>query len=150
MNWTMFGTCCALKNIWNNHKDDDKDKRTPPATLELCSVLERTLNYAQTGNGKVLARSLMNPLWVSRGLLEDGMPTFSSAVDFDLDGSKDPIIRMTEWPLMHRSRALALPSRKSHLVNYGQGQLDVSVLSFFSFILFLFQYIGFISGNYRS
>jgi hypothetical protein len=120
----------ALKNIWTNHKNDNKDDRMPATSLELCSILERTLNYAQTGNAKVLVKLLMSPLWVSRGLLEDGMPVFSPAMDFNLEVAMNATIRLTEWPLNKNSPGLALASWKSFLVNYGQGQLDVSSFSF--------------------
>jgi hypothetical protein len=43
-----------------------KSGKPTPQVFELCSVLERALAYAHTGNAKVIAASLMRPLWVSK------------------------------------------------------------------------------------
>jgi hypothetical protein len=116
--------------MWNIHKDDSPEKRTSPESLELCSVMERSLNYCHTGNARVLASSLMNPLWVSKGLLRDGMPCFGPAVDFGQSDLHDPRIKLPDWPVNKNSGALALATRKTHSINYDQAQLAVSIFRY--------------------
>lgn len=47
------------------------------------SVLERALNVAHTGNVRVIATSLINPMFVGRSLVNHSTPTFHECVVMD-------------------------------------------------------------------
>jgi hypothetical protein len=116
--WTTYGICTAIDRIWHAHADYNSDNQTPASSPELCSVLEQSLNFSHTGNTRVLATSLMDPLWVSKALIADGIPAFSPAVDFALSGNREPYIRLSHWPIARSTSKFALASKRLHLLNY--------------------------------
>ncbi|KAI6010564.1 hypothetical protein EDC04DRAFT_2610141 [Pisolithus marmoratus] len=64
--------------IWGKHMEDLKaGKMMDPCMIEFVSMLERTLNYAHTGNAAVLCKKLMDRAWLSLGLIQDGFPCLS-------------------------------------------------------------------------
>ena len=52
----------------------------PHYWIELTAALEQVLNYAHTGNPKVLTKGLMDPLWLSLSSIHDGLPSLSSII----------------------------------------------------------------------
>jgi hypothetical protein len=54
-----------------------KGEMINPFNVELCAVLERALNYIHSGNTKVIATSIMNPMWIGRALIQDGLPSLN-------------------------------------------------------------------------
>src|ERR1700684_4192268 len=81
--WTTYPITSLLERIWEHFLPIIiKGGKPTPQVVELCSVLERALAYAHTGNAKVIATSLMRPLWLVKSLLEQGLPTFAPSVRF--------------------------------------------------------------------
>jgi len=57
-----------------------KGEMINPFNVELCAVLERALNYIHSGNTKVIAMSIMNPMWIGRALIKDGLPSLNETM----------------------------------------------------------------------
>ncbi|KAI5993850.1 hypothetical protein EDC04DRAFT_2910694 [Pisolithus marmoratus] len=73
-----YPVTALIEMFWAKHKQDLQDKRNIDAcTVEVMSMLERTLNFAHTGNAAVLSTRLMDRAWLSLGLLSDGFPALS-------------------------------------------------------------------------
>ena len=103
--------------------------------VELASALERALAYAFGGNAKVLSRALMSPLWLSRGIIDQGMPCLN--IDKILGSGilanpHDPvIIRSENWPVTPSGRANypAIASKRAQMLTYGDSHYMVSQFS---------------------
>ncbi|EPQ50375.1 hypothetical protein GLOTRDRAFT_97094 [Gloeophyllum trabeum ATCC 11539] len=100
---------------------------TPPLYhIELLSCLERALNFAHTGNRRVIETGVMNPLHIGRGLIVDGTPclnrknvTWSSAngsVTVSIDPDQWPTVKSV--PCMSSARAQLLTYRDEHYQSY--------------------------------
>ncbi|KAI6038204.1 hypothetical protein EDC04DRAFT_2896712 [Pisolithus marmoratus] len=73
-----YPVTALIEMIWAKHKQDLQDKRNIDAcTVEVMLMLERTLNFAHTGNAAVLSTRLMDRAWLSLRLLSDGFPALS-------------------------------------------------------------------------
>lgn len=96
--------------------------------VELASVLERTLNVAHTGNVRVIATTLMNPLWVGRSLIDHGTPTFDKCVYMDLASKGGVRIVDTMWPRDQTTREPFTASKRSQIFNYGPEHWEVRYL----------------------
>ena len=100
-NWMTYPLTVLLKEIW----DQGLLAEGGPSVkaVELCSVVERALNFMHTGNTAVLLTRLMSPLWTSQGLLKDGWPCFNrELVRF---GSAQRIEwKIKQWPFDKRTR----------------------------------------------
>jgi len=57
-----------------------RGRKVSPYLLEFLAALERTEAYAHTGNAKVLSNAVMKPLFITRSLLEHGMPTIDKHI----------------------------------------------------------------------
>ncbi|KAF9236599.1 hypothetical protein BU15DRAFT_63863 [Melanogaster broomeanus] len=126
--WTTFGLCSVLKKIWTQFSSNmEQWLPIPQYFIELTSALERTLNYAHTGNSKVLTKGLMDPLWLSQGLLYDGLPSLSPLVKTGTLG--DIRIEEMDWPVTSKSYP-QMSSQRSILINYGQELLQVYEATF--------------------
>ena len=71
-----------------------------PFLVEFCSVLERTLVYATTGNGKALHRATMGPLLLSKGLLRTGFPGLDANIWARLKPDGDYQMNFFVWPAL--------------------------------------------------
>lgn len=91
--------------------------------IELTASLERTLNYAHTGNARVLTKGLMDPLWLSLSVIHDGLPSISKLVVPSALVVNQVDIRLVDWPT--KSGEPLMASKKSHLVNYGDEHYQV-------------------------
>ena len=136
--WTTFGLCSLLRQIWSTYRElreEPDPKPVPHHWVELIAALERALNYAHTGNTKVVTKALMNPLWLAPALIRDGLPSLSSVVcnlgcwDRSID------IHIPSWPSAERTSRPHLASRRSFLYNYDEDQLTVRT-SIISCLLF--------------
>lgn len=97
----------------------------------MSSALERTAAYAYTGNAKVLSSGVMGPLFLSRGLVEDGMPVLSKAMyELPLQNVTPLIIHPHTWPLTAGRRRPAICSKKSHILTYSDAHYMVSIFAF--------------------
>jgi len=64
-----------IKQIYKaERKHIEEGEMVNPLNVELCAMLERALNYMHTGNTKVIATTVMNPLWIGKALIQDGLP----------------------------------------------------------------------------
>ena len=74
------------------------DKKFKHALMvELCSVLERTLNFMHTGNTAVIASTVMSPLWIGRAIIKDGFPCINPKI-IRIVNSKHIEIDPIQWP----------------------------------------------------
>ncbi|KAG1823912.1 uncharacterized protein BJ212DRAFT_1327078 [Suillus subaureus] len=105
--WTTYPITSLLERIWEHFLP----------FVELCSVLERALAYAHTGNSKVIATSLMRPLWLVKSLLEQGLPTFAPSVRFSHTPCVPVAISPSEWPTLTN-------------MNYGNDHFEACIVSF--------------------
>lgn len=99
----------------------EKDgKQLDPSLLELVANVERALSYCHSGIGRCLSRTTMDPLWLSKGLLVDGMPTLAPhVVVIALSHSSAPKIHVNLdfWP-MDRNTLVPHSAAKASLIFY--------------------------------
>jgi hypothetical protein len=122
-NWVTYGICGLLSNI-RTVLSKEIAERSPvsPFMIELVSSLERSFNFAHTGNSKVLSRSLMDPLWLSLGITNDGHP----ALDRTLDEITFATMPFTAarllagiWPVHPRTFEPFYASKRAQTLTYG-------------------------------
>ena len=80
--WATYSVCLILEQLFREEKkrvDQNPTCTADPHLVEFTSSLERALAYATTGNGKVLHRSTMGPLLLSKGILRHGFPALDSS-----------------------------------------------------------------------
>lgn len=110
------------------------------------SALERSLAYAHTGNAKVLSTSLMHPLWLSRGIIDQGMPSLSSILSPVLQSTNVPVIDTSMWPDGGGGRFPAIASKRAQILTYGEAHYAVRVnlfnLSFLDIATYRFNAVG--------
>ena len=92
--------------------------------IELTASLERTLNYAHTGNARVLTKGLMDPLWLSLSVIHDGLPSISKLVVPSALVVNQVDIH-TSGRLANQVRGATDVEQKSHLVNFGDEHYQV-------------------------
>ncbi|KAI5995892.1 hypothetical protein EDD15DRAFT_2195367 [Pisolithus albus] len=113
--------------FWEKHVDDVKEKKLmDPCTIEFVSMLERTLNYAHTGNAAVLCKRLMDRTWLSLGLIHDGFPCLSNA--FIAHGSLTNgqlTVRADGWPTDPSTHRPLTSSRRCQELTYGSDHYKV-------------------------
>jgi hypothetical protein len=104
-----------------------------PLNVELCAVLERALNFMHSGNIKVIAPTIMNPMWIGKALIQDGMPCLNpSIVRFFSDSWE---ICMKDMINHTFARNPSSAAKCVILYNYGPCVFQVSILLLFlSFI----------------
>lgn len=126
--WTTFGVTTLIEKLWESQRDIMlKGLKVSPYIVELSSVLERALNVAHTGNVRVIATSLMNPLLVGRSLLDHGTPTFSQSVIMGHTAKDSVFITEAEWPCHSSSKLPLTSSKRSQIFNYGINHWEVSL-----------------------
>ena len=81
LEWATYPITTLLERVWTVHVkrnllNPQENGRPDPVYVELISVAERCLNFAHTGAAKVLNRNLMWHMWVTRGILDNGFPSF--------------------------------------------------------------------------
>ncbi|KAG6369061.1 hypothetical protein JVT61DRAFT_1888 [Boletus reticuloceps] len=119
---------CLIEHIWNRHEPLLKDGyAVDPFELEMIAMLERTLNYAHTGSGRVLTRTLMDRAWLSLSLVNDGLPCISntfiqagslSSGLINIHREKWPVHPVTQIPLTASQRSQELTYGKHHFSRY--------------------------------
>jgi hypothetical protein len=120
-----------LENIWkkfhpNNFSDDSSNhligNKPSPYIIEVTSMLERALNFAHTGNTRVLTRNLMDYSWLSLGCIIDGFPALSSRMMFldnILTSSLEQTPNLLGWPLQGGTNIPLTASQSTLEYNYG-------------------------------
>ena len=99
--WMMYPLMVLLENIWKGSLSEEDGPSIE--TVEMCSVVERALNFMHTGNTSVLLMHLMSPLWTSQGLLVDGWPCFSKSLAVFGDERKATLL-IKQWPFNRSTR----------------------------------------------
>ncbi|KAH0825814.1 hypothetical protein J3R83DRAFT_2257 [Lanmaoa asiatica] len=94
--------------------------------VEIAAMFERVLNFAHTGNAKVLIRTLMDRSWLSLGCIADGLPCISDnfTVHQPLD-SKEFQLVTDKWPIGGETRRPLIASKRVQQLTYGQKHYDV-------------------------
>ncbi|KAG2029044.1 hypothetical protein BDR03DRAFT_1018980 [Suillus americanus] len=129
--WTTYPITSLLERIWEHFLPVlTKGGKPAPQVVELCSVLERALAYAHTGNSKVIATSLMRPLWLVKSLLEQGLPTFAPSVRFSHTPCVPVAISPSEWPTLTNMNVPAIASKRSQILTYGNDHFEACIVSF--------------------
>lgn len=110
-----------------------------PYIIETVAMLERSLNYAHTGNGRVLMRKLMDPAWISLGCIADGLPCISEIlISHPSFFQKSINVVMNKWPVIGVGRQPRTASKRVQELVYGAKHYEVrSTCS-----LFLLLYLG--------
>lgn len=124
--WTTYALTTLLEKLWASQRQALLDGRqVSPYMVELSSVLERALNVAHTGNVRVIATSLMNPLFVGRSLIDHGTPTFHECVLMG-QTAYDPVhIQDVQFPRQQALRQPLTASKRSQILNYGVEHWEV-------------------------
>lgn len=94
--------------------------------IELCSVLERALNFMHTGNAAVIATTVMTPLWIGRAILKDGFPCLNMKI-IQISGSYIQI-DAKRWPFNPKLNGPHSSSRRAQILTYGESHFSVSNL----------------------
>ena len=125
--WATNGLVSLITRIYRRERANMVNGRqVNPLNVELCAILERALNYLHSGNTKVIATSIMNPLWIGKALIEDGLPSLNpnvvrfSATSWEVNGEHWPTHRATGTPLSAAKCVI--------LFNYGANVYNVSIL----------------------
>lgn len=127
--WVTYGVTTALERMWKQHGTDaTMGHNVSPYAIEVCCALERTLAYAYTCNAKVLSKGLLDPLFLSRSLLDYGLPTINTRIVKILSASHNNIIiSEKEWP--SNAAGPLTCSKGSHHMRYGPDSWMVSAVS---------------------
>ncbi|KAG1803891.1 uncharacterized protein HD556DRAFT_1303877 [Suillus plorans] len=109
--WTTYPITSLLERIWDHFSPlVERGVKPAPQAIELCSVLERALAYAHTGDTK--------------SLLEHGLPTFSPSVRFAAPPSIPVAISPADWPMLTSMKVLAIASKRSQILTYGNDHFE--------------------------
>jgi hypothetical protein len=128
--WVSYPIATLIKALYKYTKGDGPDgsARPCPMHLELIASCERALCYCHTGNAAVLATSLMHPLGLSRGILEDGSPMLLRTIferptihNASLNGFK---VIIAQWPIKDNYPAMA--SKRAQVLTYSATHFHVS------------------------
>ena len=97
-----------------------------PHDVELMSMLERTLNYAHTGSGRVLTRTLMDRSFLSLGIINDGFPVINmDFMDFNQIVYRKVVVLTDHWPVDKQTKAPLICSRRCQHLTYSEGYAQV-------------------------
>lgn len=119
--WTSYPIALAIDRIWEHSRTFFMGKTLPhPIYVELCAVAERALNYLHTGNAKVIATSVMNPLWIGQAIVKDGIPCFNPRI-IHLTRGELLDTQLQRWPWDELRQQPRSASRKTQLVMWNEG-----------------------------
>ncbi|KAG2737670.1 hypothetical protein P692DRAFT_20883334, partial [Suillus brevipes Sb2] len=126
--WATYPLTALIDALWDAHRHSIKANAVlEPCVIEVMSMLERALNYAHTGNARVLCRRLMDRAWMSLGLIHDGLPcisdTFISSASL-ITASSKVVIRQDGWPVDQQTRRPLTSSRRSQQFTYGKDHYE--------------------------
>jgi hypothetical protein len=97
-----------------------------PVLVEVSSIVERALNYMHTGNASVIATSVMNPLWIGRAVIQDGIPCINPGV-VRIQHDTPLTVDSGKWPYDQHKHQPKTASSRSQILTYGQGHFNVSL-----------------------
>ena len=125
LEWATYPITTLLDRVWTVHVkrnllNPQENGRPDPVYVELISVAERCLNFAHTGAAKVLNRNLMWHMWVTRGILDNGFPSFWPGLIISGEARTTLHVELSKWPLAaHPAHMPLLASRRSQELTYG-------------------------------
>ena len=124
--WATYGVTSLIERIYEQNIRPSIGKEVPPSPywVEIMAVLERVLNYAHTGNARVLSRALLGPMWPYYSLPDTGFPAFSRLLTITPDAAQ---VNVVNWPRDEDTKVPATASSRSALLTYGKALADVSV-----------------------
>ncbi|KAI0819169.1 hypothetical protein BC628DRAFT_1342387 [Trametes gibbosa] len=97
-----------------------------PVDLELIAVLKRLVNFAHTGAMKVLTTGVMDRLWPSRAIIDNGFPCFSPALFLGGKNGLLPSIDLHNWPTHSITEYPLVVSKCALEITYGNTHFTVS------------------------
>ncbi|KAF7782914.1 hypothetical protein Agabi119p4_2290 [Agaricus bisporus var. burnettii] len=116
--WTTYPLTALLDHIFTEAEEVyAKDKFRHTLLVEVCSVVERGLNYMHTGNAAVIASSVMSPLWIGKALVTDGFPCFNTDI-VRIHNGKRLTVSAPNWPMAADSARPLSSSRATQLFRY--------------------------------
>lgn len=91
--------------------------------IEVIAGLERVLAYAYTGSARVLMKGLMNPLWLTRGLVLHGFPSINKKIIqlsiHPENGQVSVTVNPRYWPVDEHGMVVRASTRTAELT-YGK------------------------------
>lgn len=95
--------------------------------VELCSVAERALNYMHTGNASVIATRVMNPLWIGRSIVQDGIPCLNGQMINNNLLFNRVVVSPETWPYDVAKHQPVTSSQRAQVLTYGEAHYKVSL-----------------------
>lgn len=124
--WTTYPLTCLLEKIWSECLPKLHLNERPKVILvELASIMERALNYMHTGNAKVIATSVMNPLWIGRSVIKDGIPCLNKHMII-IRPVDTIIVKADQWPFDEMRQVAKSASQRAQQLTYGDSHFNVS------------------------
>ncbi|KAI0682677.1 hypothetical protein BC835DRAFT_1424143 [Cytidiella melzeri] len=121
--------------------DDDENARAQQAVLadlsmkhcyliEMTAMLERSANYGQTGNVRVITRTLMDYFGLSAVILRGSLPYLNNLVNFGIQDKRPVVvINLTQWP-RDKFKQLLTSASASIQFHYGPKMSEYYILVF--------------------
>jgi hypothetical protein len=136
--WTTYPLTALIETNWDllkkirvKLKDGNEEVlQSLVAVTEVTGCAERALNFMHTGNPAVIKTSVMNPLWIGRAIIHDGLPSFNTMLVKPM--SNDMVkVQFGQWPY---DDARNLPKSTSEsALRYRYNELTVGVRMSLSF-----------------
>lgn len=126
-NWTTFPLVSLLDTLYRHGKHAlDRGLHPEPIFVELAAAAERAYNYMHTGNTAVIATSVMNPLWLGRSILKDGMPSLNPKIVSLESGARIAVVKR-KWPWDNAKHRPKTCSDRGQILTYDQNHFNVSI-----------------------
>jgi hypothetical protein len=121
--WVTYGLTSLMRRLVQEaspHLQLDNLSQVSPFLTEFMAIIERCFNFAHTGSGKVLVRSVMDQTWLSLGLKHDSFPVLSPAFTPLFNPQAKMARHLAKiWPLRPNSRQPITTSNRAHTLTYG-------------------------------
>src|SRR4051794_34739304 len=80
--WTTYSLTTLIEQLWNQEKAclGEEHAQLNLAALDICAASEHALNFMLTEHAKVIATSMMNPLWIGPAIIRDDLPSFNPRI----------------------------------------------------------------------
>ncbi|KAF8441791.1 hypothetical protein L210DRAFT_3645009 [Boletus edulis BED1] len=129
---TTYPLTCLIENIWKRHEPHLKEGYVvDPFELETISMLERSLNYAHTGSGRVLTKTLMDRAWLSLSVVNDGLPCLANSFIQAVSLTTGIVtIRREKWPVHPVTQIPLTASQRSQEITYGKPHFSSYLAAF--------------------
>jgi hypothetical protein len=115
-----------LKQVWDTFV---KSPSPPPLHLvEFAAVLERVLSYGFNGQGKVIVKSTMRPLFLAESLLKQGLPTIRPGTYTLATATRMFQVSTKNWPTIGKTLQPAIASKYVQTLHFGYQVYQVSAL----------------------